>query len=311
MLKLSDAWVWDSWYIKHEGLHHAFYLKASRALGDPNRRHRNPVIGHSVSNDLKNWTELEDAVAVGEQGEWDSWTTWTGSVTQDLNGLWWMFYTGTSREDGGDIQRIGAATSLDLISWSKVVGNPLVEADPEIYEQLDYDLWHDQAWRDPWVFRHGEKWHMLITARTNAEAPKFDKGVVGHAISADLKVWESMPPISSPGGFGQLEVVQTVIVNGYPTLVWCCGPAELSDRVRIEHPTGGMFSVTGESLLGPFDVSKALWFPHETLYAARLVEHEGQWFLIGFIDGAATGEFGGYLCDPIPITNRGSGIEPL
>ena len=311
MLRLADAWVWDSWYVFHDGQHHAFYLKASRALGDPNRRHRHPVIGHSVSADLRQWTELSDAVAIGEVGDWDSWSTWTGSVVKDQAELWWMFYTGTSREDGGDIQRIGAATSTDLMSWKKVEQNPLVAANPDFYETLNYAKWHDEAWRDPWVFWHEDSWHMLLTARAEGGGDKFNRGVVAHAVSDDLLHWRVTAPITSPSGFGQMEVIQVAEVDGIPTLLWCCGSKELSAEVRALYPTGGMFSASGESLISGFDIDKALWFPHETLYAARLVQHKGIWHLIGFIGGPEDARFGGFICDPIPVTNRGFGIEPL
>ena len=62
-LQLKDSWIWDSWYVEVDGVHHAFYLKASRALGDPERRHRHVVIGHAVSHDLLTWVEEADALA--------------------------------------------------------------------------------------------------------------------------------------------------------------------------------------------------------------------------------------------------------
>lgn len=310
MLKLSDSWIWDSWYVFDGERHHAFYLRASRALGHPGRRHRHPYIGHAVSTDLVNWEVLPDAIAISESPAWDSWTTWTGSVVRDNAGLWWMFYTGTSREDGGDIQRVGAATSADLISWTKVEGNPLTEADPEYYEQLDYQQWHDQAWRDPWVFEHQGEWHMFVTAR-GLEGDKFGRGVVGYCTSPDLKTWTAHPPLTDiNSSFGQMEVTQVEEVDGIPTLLWCCGPNELSPELREKYPSGGMFSVSGKSVLGPFDPTQAVWFPHETLYAARLVQHEGQWYLIGFIGGPDDENFGGYLSDPIPVQNTGLGILP-
>jgi hypothetical protein len=70
-----------------------------------------------------------------------------------------------------------------------------------------------------------------------------------------------------------------------------------------------MFSTVGESMLGPFDPNQAVWFPHETLYAARAVQHEGKWFLLGFIHGPDH-DFGGYICDPIPVVNNGKGLVP-
>jgi beta-fructofuranosidase len=307
--KLADSWIWDSWYAFDGERHHAFYLRASRALGDPNRRHRHPFIGHAVSTDLVNWEVLPDAIAVGDAPSWDSWTTWTGSVTRDESGLWWMFYTGTSREDGGDVQRVGAATSADLITWNKIAGNPLTEAPAELYEKLDYDLWHDEAWRDPWVFKHEGQWHMLVTAR-GLTGGKFGRGVAGHAVSDDLRNWKVLPPLTeTESGFGQMEVIQVAEIDGVATMLWCCGPNELTPEMRAKFPHGGMFSTTGPSLLGPFDPNEAVWFPHETIYAARAVEHKGEWYMLGFINGPDD-DFPGYICDPILLKQTGKGVVP-
>lgn len=252
---------------------------------------------------------VQDAIAISDAPNWDSWTTWTGSVTKDKDGLWWMFYTGTSREDGGDIQRVGAATSKDLMTWTKVEGNPLTEADPTWYEQLDYDLWHDQAWRDPWVFEHEGTWHMIVTAR-GLTGEKYGRGVAGHATSSNLRQWEVLPPLTdTESGFGQMEVIQIEEIDGIPTMLWCCGPNELTPEMRAKYPSGGMFSTVGPSKLGPFDPNQAVWFPHETLYAARVVKHESHWYMLGFI-GGPDHDFGGYICDPIPVINNGKGLVP-
>jgi beta-fructofuranosidase len=308
LLRLVDSWIWDSWYAFDGEYHHAFYLKASRALGDPNRRHRQPYVGHAKSKDLIHWEVLEDALALSDPPAFDSWTTWTGSVVRDDQGLWWMFYTGTSKEDGGDIQRVGAATSSDLTTWSKVSTEALVEADPELYETLDYDLWHDQAWRDPFVFKGSDNlWHMLITARAKKGA-KFSRGVAGHATSQDLKTWKVLEGLTEPdSGFGQMEVIQVEEIDGVPTMIWCCDTPELSPEAKLKYGSGGVFSVTGESLLGPFDPSRAIRFPHDSLYAARAVNHQGKWFLMGFVN-MVDGEFVGELTDPIPLKIEGSGL---
>jgi beta-fructofuranosidase len=220
-----------------------------------------------------------------------------------------MFYTGTTKADGGNIQRIGAAKSTDLNTWQKVSTRALVEADPKYYELLDPAKWHDQAWRDPWVFKHNDRWQMLITARAN-RGEKYSRGVVGRAESFDLLDWQVLPPLTEPNaGFGQLEVLQVAEVNGTAVLIWCCGAAELSAELRVKYPTGGIFSVVGDSLLGPFDITKAVWFPHESLYAARLVQHQSDWYLIGFANQTAAG-FGGVILDPIPVEISGNGLVP-
>lgn len=309
MLKLANHWIWDSWYAFDGNDHHAFYLKAPKSLGDPELRHRNQTIGHAISNDLVNWIELPDAIEPSSGPNFDSWTTWTGSVVKDENDLWWMFYTGTSREDSGDVQRIGAATSPDLINWTKHKGNPIAEADPKWYEKLSDNLWHDEAWRDPWVFYYNDQWNMVVTARGNT-GDKFGRGVAGHVISTDLINWKIEKPLTTvDSGFGQMEVIQICEIDSIPVMLWCCGAAELSPNLRKKYPFGGIFSTTGKTMLGPFNPNAGIWFPNPQLYAARTIKHQNQWYLIGFINGTGE-EFGGYLSDPIPIKVTAAGIQP-
>ena len=304
-LRLEDKWIWDSWYAFDGERYHAFYLHASRALGDPVRRHRNPIVGHAVSDDLTNWTVVRDALIVSDSPAFDSWTTWTGSVIRDDNGLWWMFYTGTSREDGGDVQTIGAATSTDLMEWTKLSSEPMVSADARWYEKLDKTIWHDEAWRDPWVFRFENDpstWHMLVTARANHGDPA-TRGVLGHATSTDLLNWDVRPPLSSPGqGFGQLEVFQFEVVDGVPVLVFCCGWRELSAERRAEFgERDATYSVAVSADLTEVDFNRAKAFEDPLVYAARIIQGKDGWYLIGFVN-EVDGKFVGELCDPVPVS---------
>ena len=324
-LELADKWIWDSWFVFDGDKHHVFYLHASRALGDPNRRHRHPIIGHAISDDLTNWTVVRDAVIVSEEPEaFDSWTTWTGSVVRADDGTWWMYYTGTSRSDGGDVQTVGAATSKDLMVWEKVSSQPLVKADYRWYEKLNQPEWHDEAWRDPWVFRFPEGvttgaaavgvpaggnaadvWHMLVTARAKEGGDVRTRGVLGHATSLDMKNWTVQPPLSSPNqGFGQLEVYQFEVVDGVPVLFFCCGWRELSpERLAQFGHRDATYSVAVNADLTGIDFNRARAFEHRLVYAARLVQDRfGGWNVIGFDNFDEHGEFIGRLCDPIPVT---------
>jgi beta-fructofuranosidase len=304
-LRLPDKWIWDSWYAFDGEFYHAFYLHASRALGDPNRRHRNPIVGHAISRDLNDWTVVRDALIVSDSPAFDSWTTWTGSVIQADDGKWWMFYTGTSREDGGDVQTVGAAVSDDLMTWQKLSNQPLVTADPRWYEKLDKTIWHDEAWRDPWVFRFDNDpatWHMLVTARANHGDPK-TRGVLGHATSTDLLHWDVEPPLSEPGqGFGQMEVFQFEIVDGVPLLIFCCGWRELSpERLAEFGQRDATYSLPVTGDLTALDFTKAQPFLHPMAYAARIVKGPDGWVFIGFIN-EVDGQFVGELCDAVPVT---------
>ncbi len=166
MLKIKDKWLWDFWFAQDGSDYHIYYLQAPRSLGDPVLRHFNVSVGHAVSQDLVNWRILPDAIQPGPEGNWDDKSTWTGSIITH-GGQWYMFYTGASSRENGLVQRIGLAVSDDLIHWDKYPANPLIEADGRWYELLDLERWHDQAWRDPWVFYHEDDlhYHAFITAR--------------------------------------------------------------------------------------------------------------------------------------------------
>jgi len=310
MLALPDSWVWDFWFADDGERYHLFFLYASRALHDPDARHYRASIGHAVSDDLVTWKRVEDALVRGDPPAFDDLATWTGSVVRHPDGTWFMFYTGTSlTSDGRNVQSVGYATSVDLVTWHKAPENPVLRADAAWYETLDDGTWREEAFRDPWVFAdpHGDGWHMLVTARANSGAPDA-RGVVGHAWSADLRRWEPRPPLSAPDqGFGHLEVFQVEVVAGRPVLLFSCAAPDLSSARRATGTTGGIWAATGESVLGPFDIAGARLVSDEALYVGRLIRRreDGQWQMLAFHNINADGAFGGTITDPMPVEWRG------
>jgi beta-fructofuranosidase len=310
MLRLPDAWVWDFWLADDGDRYHLFFLSASRALQDERRRHRRATIGHAVSDDLRNWSQVRDALAAADGPAFDDLATWTGSVVRGHDDLWWLFYTGVTVVDGLLLQTVGAATSTDLEVWHKEPTSPLVTADGRWYErQVERigprgDVWHEEAWRDPWVFPDpgGDGWHMLITARAN-HGPADDRGVIGHAVSPDLHRWEVRPPLSKPGsGFGHLEVPQVASVEGRAVLLFSCLAPQLSAAQRGSGATGGVWSVPTDSPTGPFDVASAHPLTDDALYAGRLVhDRSGQPALLAFRYYDESRQFVGELSDPMPV----------
>jgi beta-fructofuranosidase len=304
-LRLPDRWVWDFWLADAGTDYHLFFLQAPRSLPHPDMRHRRASVGHAVSADLINWEILPDALCPGAAGSWDDIATWTGSIIK-VDGTWYMFYTGVSSADEGLVQRIGRVVSTDLVHWERGADGPLIEADPRWYELLDASAWHDQAWRDPWVFAdpEGHGYHALITARSRT-GPRDGRGVIAHAVSENLRTWEVRPPLTSPSGFGQMEVPQVVAVDGRSILVFSTGAEHVANERQRMHPPApqtGTYLVGGQGLLGPFEVSDlARIHPYTDLYSGKLVRtRDGGWVLMGFIhdvDGAFVGE----ISDPIPF----------
>lgn len=299
---LPDAWTWDMWFVDDGRQFHAFYLKASRALIDPDRRHLRASVGHAVSDDLHTWTELADAFVPSDGPAFDDLAIWTGSVLRGPDGDWRFFYTGCSRARP-EVQRISVARSRDLVHWTRDAGAPVLEADPTWYERLGDSAWDNETWRDPWVFPVGDEWHMLLTARARDGEPR-GRGVVGHAVSTDLDHWEVRAPLSAPGtGFGQLEVLQLAEVEGRLVLLFSCLGAELSDGRRATDDSGGIWSLPVDSPTGPFDVGRATRLTDHRWYAGRLVEDRaGRWNLMAFRNEGDDGAFVGGIGDPVPVT---------
>lgn len=310
-LRLSDKWIWDFWLAQDGPDYHIFYLQAPRSLGDETLRHWNVSIGHAVSQDLQRWEILPDALrpTPAGKGAFDDYTTWTGSVIRHA-GLWYLFYTGGTRAEEGLIQRIGLATSQDLVHWKKHEDNPLIVADPRWYEILNRELWHDQAWRDPYVVRHPATgdFHAFITARAN-EGPSKERGVIGHARSRDLIHWEVLPPVTKPGDFGHMEVPQWVAVGGRYYLLFCA-PIWVQSLARREHslfpPLHGTHYLISEEPLGPFHYRTDEFLVGDeigSLYAGKLVRGpEGAWKFMAWRQFTAEGDFVGDITDPYPVT---------
>ncbi len=313
-LKLPHKWLWDFWLAQDGPDYHIFYLQAPRSLGNQKLRHWNVSIGHAVSQDLQNWQLLPNALAPSPSPAWDDYTTWTGSIIKHA-GLWYFFYTGSNHKEKGAIQRIGLATSTDLLHWEKHPQNPLIEADPQWYELLDLNLWHDQAWRDPWVFQHPSSgnFHAFITARIK-HGPADERGVVAHARSNDLINWEVLPPVCEPGDFGQLEVPQMVHIQGQYYLLFCTTIQTHSAR-RLQQT--GLAAVTGthylvaDDPLGPYRYSTANFLVGDTvgsLYSGKIIQGPAKkYFFLAFRNLDHNGQFIGELSQPYPVTVADNG----
>jgi beta-fructofuranosidase len=311
VLRLADSWAWDFWLADDGETFHLYFLKALRALRDPDLRHVNVRIGHATSGNLIDWTVHPDALAPSPGPAFDDVATWTGSVTRAPDGRWLMFYTGCAR-GGPDLkQRIGIATSADLCHWHKHPASPVLESDSRWYEQAGPG--QDEAWRDPWVFADpaGDGWHMLVTARANSGAAD-QRGVIGHAWSPDLIRWQAQAPLSMPGlGFWHLEVQQVEVVAGRPVLMFSCLPGQVSGAHASASRPGAIWCAAGQSLLGPFDLTRAVPVTSENLYSGRLVrDRAGQWVMLAFRDLDAQGGFIGEISDPLPVrwTADGAGL---
>lgn len=250
----------------------------------------------------------EPVLRPAPESSWDDQAIWTGCVIAAPDGGWLMFYTGVSRGDDASVQRIGAARSPDLHTWTRLGDIPLVSADPRWYETAPERTFDGVAWRDPWVFAGPDgRWHMVVTASA-AGWPADTGGVIGHAVSDDLLHWEVQPPLTRPGQHRCLEVPQVVEVAGQYLLVHSIPRAEPAGRVEEEAlPLGDTWCARAEGPLGPYHLDDAWRLEDSGLYAGRLVElATDELVLMGFINVDAdhptsAQRFIGAIDDPRPL----------
>jgi beta-fructofuranosidase len=319
-LHIADKWIWDFWFAQDGADYHIFFLQADRALGNEHLRHHNARMGHAVSQDLRHWELLPNPFTPSKQWTgaepFDSGNTWTGSVIRH-EGLWYMFYTGSMASEDSLVQRVGLATSPDLMTWTKHPDNPLISADPQWYEELDLTLWHDQAWRDPHVFWDDEsgKFHALITGRVNTGAAD-GRGVIAHAQSSDLIKWDVLPPVTQPGEFGQMEVPQYLHIGGRHYLLFCTSHHHHSAvrRQRIGNltlDTGTHYLMSDKAFEG-YQLPTDHFFAGDgigSLYSGKLIQDPaGEWKFMAFHNYLPDGGFVGDVSDPLPVHVDADGL---
>jgi sucrose-6-phosphate hydrolase SacC (GH32 family) len=178
----DHAWIRDRY-----GTYHLFFQNEDRGVGSH--------IEHYTSTDLTRLDYVGTALWPNPAG-WDSYSLWAPYIVS-AGDTYYMFYTGVDGPPGdpNTQQRIGVATSRDLVNWTRYPMNrcPGTAGDGCIYECVEeWTTWggptgsNNQQCRDPFVAWDpaGERWVMFATARsTNQYA------VVTVAYSPDLAEW--------------------------------------------------------------------------------------------------------------------------
>jgi beta-fructofuranosidase len=317
VLALKDKWVWDFWFAQNGDEWHVYFLQADKTLPHHDDRHRNVTQAHAVSKDLINWTHLGQCLAPSRGPAFDDWTTWTGSTLQGPDGVWHLFYTGSTHQDDGLRQRIGHATSMDMHSWVRVGKDGLcLDISGPDYEEYTPGLWHDRAMRDPWVLKdpEGDGWIMYFTARVPGFAEPNAGGSIGFATSPDLYTWTIQPPVFRGGMFGQMEVPQVFEHGGRWYCMFCTSGFQWSEAYRKfnpQDPVTGTHYLIADHPRGPWTVAPGTFFDGAmppNRYSGKVIKKDGKLYTMGFVDAPDGKNFVGEVCDPIPVTVGSDGL---
>jgi len=175
VLDLGSSGEWDDYYVYapsvlfEDGVYKMWYsgLQASsraQQLVESGKYPGFSRIGYATSTDGIVWTKYKGnpVLDLGADGEWDDIHVYSPSVLFE-DGVYKMWYTGYD----GYSYRIGYATSLDGIVWTKYKGNPVLDlgspgewddghvSGPSVlFEDGTYKMWYPGSGYN-WRFRIG------------------------------------------------------------------------------------------------------------------------------------------------------------
>jgi beta-fructofuranosidase len=189
---------------------------------------------------------------------------YTGSVVADGAGLH-LFYTGHNprRGDAGGSYQVvcHAVSDGDPTRWTKQPA--LTFGAPAGFVPQD--------WRDPFVYRVGDTWQMVLAARY-ADAPDRRSGVVARLTSPDLDQWTIAEPLWEPHRFITQECPDVFQWGDWWYLVYSEFTDAFQTRYRIARgPDGPWLAPARDTVDG------------RAFYAAKSVSFQGRRFFIGWI----------------------------
>lgn len=255
----EDGYVGDTMpFATEDGTLEFYYLYDTNHNGQG----YHPVYKYSTEN-LYEYTDHGEVLPFGNAGDADL-AVGTGSVMQDQDGLYHLFYTGhnDSGNNGKGKECVMHATSTDRENWTKIPEDTFYS--PDNYSKDDF--------RDPEVFWVDEEqcYWLLIAARENSLG-----GVVAKYTSTDLKNWEFCGSIYSPMQQYMLECPDLFKMGDkyYLTYSWDCVT----------------YYAMSDSLNGPFEapIDNILDANNFAFYAAKTAELNGDRYLCAWLGRAA------------------------
>ena len=268
--------------IKKDGYYHLFYIRHNVEVPTDSTE---KDFGHSISPDMYHWQNLPNVVPCDSTpGAWNHFHVWAPTIVKQ-DSTYWMIYTGVSEDPVTRVrkQRMGAATSTDLLTWRPAPESPFFTA-AQVPWAWAPPTSSNPAFRDPFVMPDPAapaKWLMYYTA---SYAPDTAATVVGVARSnGNLTQWSDVEPVVDTWrtySFNQLtESPHMFVHNGLWYLFITTSSGQPLTYYTTADPTGPLPAWTYRgrlrNMLG-YDTS--LWFASEEL---RDGTHEYMAFIAG------------------------------
>jgi hypothetical protein len=214
-------------FLYDAGVFHLFYMRRDKYAADELTEKE---FGHATSTDLVHWTELAPILHV-QPTWWDSSHVWAPTILK-RDDTWYLFYAGV-----GNVpyawpwqQRIGVATSTDLMQWTHY-DEPVFTSHQIPWTLADSTQFDGSQLRDPFVMEEPDsagQWLMvyvtipdsargqLIVGMARSDggfSPWQDWGPMWSTDAAHFWGWEESPHVFAHDGLYYLFASTT---SGHP-----------------------------------------------------------------------------------------------
>jgi hypothetical protein len=246
-----------------DGLYHVFYIRSNVTLTDPQTAND---FGHAVSPNFWSWTQLP-AVLHTHPEWWDDLHVWAPSIVE-VDSVYYMFYTGVSGGAYARYQRVGLATSTDLMTWNHL-DTPVFDCMQVPWSFCD-SLYYRTDFRDPFVMPEpppGNGWLMYYSVAAYDDTSM----MVGIAHSdGDLTQWQDLKPMwnthRSMTGGTLTESPHAFQYNGLWYLFYTTFFRQPLQFQTSSDPTGELWEWTPRgSLSAMLNLETAAWYASEHL----------------------------------------------
>lgn len=251
--------------LRHQGLYHLFYTRRNVNVPVDSTE---KDFGHAISVDLISWTQLDPVLPV-RPGQWDNFHVWAPHIVES-DGIFYMFYTGVTHEPGAYQfhQRMGVATSTDLIEWTRY-DEPVFSCGdaPWVYcNPLNANTSVRDAFVMPDEQAPGEWWMFYSTSLATDSTSM----IIGIAGTADIggNAWGSIGPLEITGqsvsGSALGESAHLFRHDGLWFLMWTTNKSQPLVYATSPDPVGPLSAWTWRGTLSSMlGLDTSPWFASE------------------------------------------------
>jgi sucrose-6-phosphate hydrolase SacC (GH32 family) len=271
--------------IEVDGRLHCIFIENLKTKRDSHAEIGNSY-GLAVSDDGISWNYKGKIMKPDPKTRWKNGSLWAMNVFEE-NGKFLMMYTAIRklREDSLPTQQTGLAFSRNLKSWKDSQKRPVISNNQtgSFYHPKHA---HKFCWRDPDVHKIDDTYYSLLAAK-DITKPYRVSGCVALLKSKDLKKWEVLPPLFSPGKYWEIETPHLYNIRNKWYLIY----GEYTNGKCMRY-------ASSNTPLGKFKRFKRNIFTPAYCYAGRITKFNGKHYFYHWIRDRFKGKHETYFSVP-------------